>query len=85
MKDGPKAARRFVFMIEIGKLKATRQTGDDSVVLQPWSNKYVLIGKDRIVQVLMVLHPDEDQQFFDDMRLEDLKVLIQWVLMLDEN
>ena len=72
-------------MIQAGKLKAHRKNDGEFAILPPCTNKYILIGKERMVQVLMLLHPDAEQKMFDDMKLEDLKGLLQWALVLDEN
>ena len=71
-------------MIEAGKLKAHRKNDGEFAILPPCTDKYILIGKERMVQVLMLLHPDAEQKMFDDMKLEDLKGLLQWALVLDE-
>ena len=79
----PETCMRLAFLIEKEKLKTTRKSNPDHV-LANCQNKYILIGKENIIQLLLALEDKLVEEVLRFMKLEDLQELLTFALCLAE-
>ena len=91
MRENPQIAYRLEYIVEHGSVSSKRSKvvskDPDMEVLPSCSNTYTLIGKIRIMKLLMLFRPLEkdptstwNQRCIEFMKLDDLKLLICYAL-----
>lgn len=85
MKDDMQTAMRFAYLVTSGKIINKRKTDEpdgEHAILPGCANKYMLLGKDRIVALLIFLCTHLLKSILDHMHLPDLVELLDYALCL---
>ena len=75
-------ARKLAFLVTSGKLRSRSSPLEGKLTLPPCANKYHLIGRERIMELLLDLFPKFNGVALKTLALEDLQTLIRFALCL---
>ena len=79
MKDA-QIALRFEYLVDKDVLKKKTKLQGDLATVPPCCNKYDMLGKDRLLELLCDMEPTLDIDTFNLCQLEDLKILVHYAL-----
>ena len=83
MKANPLIAHKLAFLITTNKLTKKAKKGNGDYMLSPCQNKFRLIGKDRIIELLMAADENLDKKILEMMKLGDLQQLLDYAFAID--
>jgi hypothetical protein len=83
MRADDQMARKLAFLVTSGKMRSTRNPSEGGLTLPPCANKYHLIGRERIIELLKLCYKDINIAALKTLALEDLQIIIRYTLCLD--